>query len=182
MDKLKFEIGFWHPFGPHAGESPEEIIERKKYEIKATGWTLWSFQFRHTLDLWYAEIKKINPDHVVVFCSEGKGANDPKSNPKFCDYYRPINETVPIKIPPKIQIPHPLGKKIKGSAFIVKNIIYPAYYEAMPIEWLKNGEWQTTLLPTRPEYLIKFGGGQPIKRFRAILELQSPYLAEISTN
>ncbi len=176
---LKFEIGFWHPFGPHGGETPEEIIKRKRGEIGRNGWTLWSFQFRNTLGPWYQEIEKIDPGNVLVFCSEGKGARDPIGERKYCSYYIPVGEVAPRKIPMGIQIPHPMGKKTRGSAFIVKNIICPAVYEATPIVWLKGSGWQTAPLPTRPEYLIKPGQGQPMRRFRAVLELKWPYLAEV---
>ncbi|MFA5084244.1 MAG: hypothetical protein WC475_02590 [Candidatus Paceibacterota bacterium] len=176
----KFEIGFWHPFGPHAGETPEEIIKRKNEEIKKNGWTLWSFQYRKTLGLWYQEIKKIKPNGVFVFCSEGVGARDPMRIPKYCTHYLPANETIIKKIPKEIKIPHPLGDGTKGSAFIVKDIIYPVEYKATSIEWLKDGKWQTTPLPTRPEYLIRLGLGLPMRKFRAILILKAPYLAEIS--
>lgn len=46
MDFAAFGIGFWHPFGPHGQESPEQIIERKREEITVNTWTLWSFQYR----------------------------------------------------------------------------------------------------------------------------------------
>jgi len=179
MNLLEFKIGFWHPFGPHAGETTEEIIKRKRDEINKNGWTLWSFQFRNTLKLWYQEIEKAKPNRVLVFCSEGKGARDPIGERKLCNYYIPINEVRPKEISIEIQIPHPMGKRTKGSAFIVKNIIYPVEYKAIPIEWLKNTKWQTAPLPTRPEYLIRFGQGRSIRKFRAILELQYPYLAEV---
>ena len=126
------------------------------------------------------EIKeKMNLENVFVFCSEGKGARDPVSERKYCNYYLPIGESVVKEIPIEIQIPHPMGKKSKGSAFIVKNIIYPVDCETTTIEWLKEGKWQTAPLPTRPEYLIKSGRGQSMRKFRAILELQYPYLAEV---
>src|SRR5262245_29022138 len=41
-----FELGFWHPFGSHGRESPEDIINRKRSETDKNGWTLWSFQYR----------------------------------------------------------------------------------------------------------------------------------------
>jgi hypothetical protein len=41
-----FELGFWHPFGSHGRESPEDIISRKRSETDKNGWTLWSFQYR----------------------------------------------------------------------------------------------------------------------------------------
>ncbi len=28
LSYAKFEVAFWHPFGPHGGEEPKEIIER----------------------------------------------------------------------------------------------------------------------------------------------------------
>jgi hypothetical protein len=180
--KPKFRVGFWHPFGPHAGETAEEIIRRKQKEIEINGWTLWSFQFRNTLLDWYREIGKIKPDGVLVFCSEGKGARDPVGDKKYCNYFTPMGETALKTIPPEIQVPHPMGAKTKGSAFIVKNIIYPTSHEVVPIEWLKNGQWQTTPLPTRPEYLIKPGNGHLMRGVRAILELETPYLAEVSAN
>ena len=72
-----------------------------------------------------------------------------------------------------------MGSKTKGSAFIVEKVIYPVQYEAIPIEWLKDGQWRTGPLPTRPEYLIKVGHGEPMRKFRAVLELKAPYLAEV---
>jgi hypothetical protein len=35
VNYAEFDIGFWHPFGPHGGETPEDIIERKRAEIAA---------------------------------------------------------------------------------------------------------------------------------------------------
>jgi hypothetical protein len=179
---LKFKIGFWHPFGPHAGETHEEIIIRKRDEIKKNGWTLWSFQFRNTLNLWYQEIQKNKPNNVLVFCSQGKGARDPISKCKKCDYFIPINKNKKVKIPATIEIPHPMGQKTQASAFIVKNIIYPADYKITKIRWFKDKKWQTKPLPTRSEYLIKSGNGKPMRSIRAILELKYPYLAEVGVN
>jgi len=182
IKKLEFEIGFWHPFGPHAGETAEEIIKRKQKEIEKNGWTLWSFQFRKNLSDWFDEINKANPKNVLVFCSKGKGAKEPKSKTKLCSHYTPVDNTEPIKIPSRVKIPHPMGKRTKGSAFIVKRIIYPIPdpIYAPSIEWIKKGQWQVATLPTRPEYLIRAGKGQPTREFRAILELRPPYLAEVS--
>lgn len=174
-----FEIGFWHPFGSHAGETADKIIERKRKEIEKNGWTLWSFQFRNTLLGWYREIRNVGPSSVPVFCSEGKGASDPTSDKKHCNYFRPVEESGRRPIPTSIEVPHPMGSKTKGSAFIVENIIYPASFEPVKVEWLKNGEWQIAPLPTRPEYLIRPGNGTLMRGVRAILELRAPYLAEV---
>ncbi len=175
----KFEIGFWHPFGPHAGETPEQIIERKQKEIEKNRWTLWSFQFRNSLLDWYREIKKVRPNKVLVFCSEGKGARDPISEKKHCNYFSFIGENNKKSIPEEIEIPHPMRNKNKGSAFVVEEIIYPASFEAVNIEWLKDQRWQTALLPTRPEYLVRPGKGLPMRSISAILVLKAPYLAEV---
>ena len=75
-----FELGFWHPFGSHGRESPEDIISRKRSETDKNGWTLWSFQYRRpeALDAWYRELSFAKPrGPVVVFCSMGHSAIDP---------------------------------------------------------------------------------------------------------
>ena len=56
MSYLDFEIGFWHPFGPHGRETPTHILERKRREIEANGYTLWSFQYRTMLLDWHREL------------------------------------------------------------------------------------------------------------------------------
>ena len=114
-----------------------------------------------------------------MFCSEGKGASDPKGIRQYCNYYIPTGQTVPMSIPAAIKVRHPMGSRTKGSAFIVKNVIYPVEAQSISIEWLKQGEWQTTSLPTRPEYLIRAGNGHPMRPFRAVLDLQAPYLVEV---
>jgi hypothetical protein len=61
-------IGFWHPFGAHAGESRDAIVVRKRAEIEANGWTRWSFQHRKSLDAW----RGLLPTSAAVFvlCSD----------------------------------------------------------------------------------------------------------------
>ena len=70
----KFELGFWHPFGPHGGETPQSIVARNCRQIAANGWTLWSFQYRtrKTFDDWSRELARVSAK-VPVFCSNGKG-------------------------------------------------------------------------------------------------------------
>jgi hypothetical protein len=67
-----FQIGFWHPFGPHDCENADQILNRKRDEIAKEGWALWSFQFRKTLALWWQEIEKAKPRKMLVLCSQGK--------------------------------------------------------------------------------------------------------------
>jgi hypothetical protein len=79
MDYGKFGHGFWHPFGPHGKETPEEIIDRKRKEIEVNDWTLWSFQYRRllVLEAWRGVLLAGARPHVFVFCSTGCGAVDP---------------------------------------------------------------------------------------------------------
>jgi hypothetical protein len=73
-----FELGFWHPFGSHGREPPDDIINRKRSETDKNGWTLWSFQYRRpeALEEWYRELSFAKPrGPVVVFCSMGSFCN-----------------------------------------------------------------------------------------------------------
>jgi hypothetical protein len=51
------------------------------------GWTLWSFQFRNTLALWWSEIEKAKRRKVLVLCSNGSNARDPQGQKIYCSYY-----------------------------------------------------------------------------------------------
>ncbi|MBC7400889.1 MAG: UPF0175 family protein [Mucilaginibacter sp.] len=175
------EIGFWHPFGPHGGETLEDIINRKAAEIEKNGWTLWSFQNREkTHQLWTDRISEHNPSRVFVFCSEGKGTQEPKGETKEYHYYKPYGESQSIKIPKDIHVLHPSPKI--GSAFIVKSIIFPTNNQGQTtIQWLhKEKGWIGDKIPTRGEYLIKVGKGRNLGKYRAILELEYPYIAEVT--
>lgn len=181
--ELNFEIGFWHPFGPHCDETPAEIIERKRKEIRDNGWTLWSFQYRtpETLKAWYSEIIKQRPKYVLVFCSDGTGAKSPKGKTVRCRNYIPITALKSEKIPLNVKVLHHLGDKPKGSAFIIQDIIYPVTSKLETAQWLyQNKKWRSDKIPTRSEYLIRTGRGEPLRKFRAILILKPPYLAEVT--
>lgn len=183
MNKTKFTIGFWHPFGPHGGEDRDSIISRKQQEIKDNkGWTLWSFQDRksETIDQWVEEIKKYN-QRVFVLCSDSdsKSTKNPSGKVFFVKQYQFVNSDEWINIPPAIEIPHPFGKKSKALAFKVKSI-YNLGAMKLPegIKWLcVDGRWREDKLPTRGEYLIKSVGDCKIRNVYQILELEHPYLA-----
>jgi hypothetical protein len=180
-----FSIGFWHPFGPHAGETAEEIIARKRDEIDANGWTFWSFQMRRTLSSWHNEIMLTKPQKVLVFCSEGKGASDPSGAVEYGSSYCMIDDDSWQAVPSAIKIPHPIGKKYEASAFVVADIVHPIKaIELFPAQWhtLNGGPWRDDIIPTRGEYLIRRGGSLNIRRYRAVLVLKAPYLAVVSTS
>lgn len=191
MDYEQFDIAFWHPFGPHGRETPKDIIERKRAEIAANGWTLWSFQHRLMLDDWHRELASAEQSSVFVFCSEGRGAVDPArdgtpNRPIDCQNYHfvGIQDAEVRPIPSAIRVPHPFrpGKDL-ASAFVVHRVIYPIEpFDRPAVEWFspKRGPWCQTALPTRGEYLVRRGGTIPMRSVSAVLELKPPYLAIVS--
>ena len=103
----------------YAGETAEEIIQRKQNEIKKNGWTLWSFQFRNTLDSWYQEIEKMNPESVLTSVSKERVLVILSESKNIVIYHIPVGETIPKKIPEYIQIPYPMGSKTSISALLL---------------------------------------------------------------
>jgi hypothetical protein len=188
LNYAHFQIGFWHPFGPHGHEEAKEILERKRREIDENKWTLWSFQKRHVLDAWLCEIHKVNPDAVHVFCSMSTGAVTPEHDPVDCTSFLWMGEPASAwrQMPEKIRVPHPFRDgSNEASAFVVERVeAAPDPFELPKIEWLcfKGGpHWRRDRVPTRGEYLIKAGGGERMRRCRAVLILKDPYLALVRT-
>jgi hypothetical protein len=73
----KFEIGFWHPFGPYTGLSAEEVLEWKGGEAARHGWTLWSFVYSSkAAEAWLGLLSKTEGP-VYALCSHSPGARDP---------------------------------------------------------------------------------------------------------
>lgn len=186
-----FDLAFWHPFGPHGKETPNEILQRKQREVEVNGWTLWSFQHRPMIKHWYGELSAGPIKPVYAFCSDSRHAVDPdregtlaKATP--CKQYRFVGESdLEFKpIPSAISVPHPFRPgKWMASAFVVSRIIYPiGQFERFAVVWFSptNGPWCQSPLPTRGEYLIRRGGTASIRPIRAVLELKPPYLAVVA--
>ena len=55
-----------HPFGPHGRETPEQILDPKRSEIAANGWTLWPFQYRRPELLEVSLLPALRQDGNVV--------------------------------------------------------------------------------------------------------------------
>ena len=128
-----FKIGFWHPFGPHAEETPEQIIRRKSDEIASNGWTLWSFQHRKTLASWCSTIRESGADKVFVFCSHSAATRNPSSKAIPCTRYRFADSSIWQPFPNGVKIPHPFGPgKKTAAAFVVQNLIYPMSVSSYP--------------------------------------------------
>jgi hypothetical protein len=191
MSYTEFNIAIWHPFGPHGRETVEQIIERKRREIKANGWTLWSFQYRRpeVLEEWSRYLSAASEMDQIAFCSYSPDAVDPADakvpiETTDCKSYRFAGQAQWRPWPNGIKVPHPFrGKRRHASAFVVKQIIYPIEHFSLPnVQWLSHGAWQESRVPTRGEYLMRRGGIVPLRRVRAVLKLQEPFLTTVSAD
>ena len=87
MKCLECEHVFYSIIGNHAGETPNNIINRKKEEIDRCGYSLWSAKIdkKSVEQVW-----KLTPDNnVIVLCKTNDRARDPvkASNvPYFAQY------------------------------------------------------------------------------------------------
>jgi hypothetical protein len=181
MPKIAFKIGFWHPFGIHAGEAKDKIIKRKKEEIRNNGWTFWSFQLgaEEKLKQWRTEIKK-HGQRVFVLCSDSKNATDPTGECFLAKEFKEGEDWK--KIPSDIEIPHPFGKKQFACAFKVRAIYDKEEFKIpLDITWycVHDLNWRDDNLPTRGEYLIKIGGNSKLRDVSSVLELEYPYVTII---
>jgi hypothetical protein len=134
---------------------------------------------------WLGEIRRLEPEAVYAFCSESRGASDPPSKPVACKRYRFIEEEAWRPLPAVVSIPHPFRPNAtEASAFVVQRIIDAGDAGDAPrIEWfsLTSGPWRRHSVPTRGEYLIRPGRGEPMRKWRAVLVLRDPYLAVVSS-
>lgn len=190
MSDVKFEFAIWHPFGPHGSETVEEIIKRKRQEIRKNregGWTLWSFQHRRTTVLmeWSRALSRVK--RRVVFCSDSPKAVDPSakdeaSRPTPCMSYRPPFSNEWRRIPAMVKVPHPLRVgRTRASAFVVSNIRYPLHLSELPAMCcFSKKRWRSKLTP-RGEYLIRAGRTGRLRPVLALLELKHPFVVAIST-
>jgi hypothetical protein len=190
-------IAFWHCFGKHAGEDRDAILSRKEREIRANGWTLWSFSKRtwfKILNPWREQVKKAAPSKVIVYCSDSPKARDPARNPKGCtaraSEYQCSEGEPWLRIPESVCVPHPFGGKVEASAFKVARVVRQptAGFDDRGFEWFGSGRWRKEgpfstrpgELPTKPgEFLIRPGGKCKLRRVYAILELAPPYVVMI---
>ena len=131
---------FWHCFGVHAGESPDDIINRKRREIDANGgWTLWSFSGKRpqTVEIWTSEIQLASPSHVHAYCSKSRNAVDPKGAPAFAREFRSVGQQLWQPIPESIKVPHPFGRNATASAFRVSKVLHVSEVNiSSEFEWL----------------------------------------------
>ena len=183
MNWSDFELGFWTTFGPHGGETPEQILERKDAEIASTGWTFWSFQHRtrSSIQNWANAIEVAKPKAVYVVCSKSPGAKDGQGAVRGCTEFLSPHSVLWEPIPPTIKIPHPFNRTNSATAFVVKSIVRPEKLEqpSFAVEWFSENAWRADKVPTLGVYLIKPGGQFPLRNVGAVLELQPPYVVSV---
>ena len=174
-------------FGPHGRETADQIIQRKRREIEHNGWTLWSFQYRRAelLEEWSRLLSAAGKP--VVFCTNSPSARDPAETgapveAKHCCGYRLAGHMQWQPLPEGVIVPHPFkrGRK-QASAFVVEGIVHPLEaFVLSKVQWLKDGQWLETRVPTRGEYLIRRGGSSIMRSVRALLVLRPPFLATVT--
>lgn len=187
MNWNQFEIGFWHPFGQHGGETRDHILRRKAEEISRNSWTLWSFQFRRAewLRRWSQAIDKSGSSSVFVLCSDsrGQGNSEPQGTVSQAQHYSLVDDIEWRSVPETISIPHPFGSKERATAYMVKRIIHPSHLSGRPdffLQWLlEDGSWSNARPSTRGEWLIRRGAGTAVGSVYAVLELQPPYIVNL---
>src|SRR5262245_43024034 len=178
-----FQLGFWHPFGPYTGLSTEEVLERKRREVEANGWTFWSFAYTPTAAAWLELLTSFS-GRVFAFCSASPGAKDPDIHRGglSASHYQYFSDDLWQEMPPPdvMNVTNPFKYSGRALAFKVRRVIsLPAVVPPLTIEWYSRSEqrWRSDRLPTRGEFLIRRGGSLPPRRVCALLELAEPYLA-----
>lgn len=179
----KFQIGFWHPFGPYTGLSTEQVLDWKGAEIQRYGWTLWSFVYSESAQAWIDEMKNFSGP-VFVLCSHSPSARDPDSHngTRLATHYQYFSDAdwQPMPDPSLMKVTNPFKIHGRALAFRVRQVI-PMSPTIPPfaIQWYSRQEkiWCDGKLPTRGEYLVRRGGTHRARRVSAVLELMEPYLA-----
>jgi hypothetical protein len=181
-------LAIHHPVGPHAGESLAQIIARKKLDIAAYGFTLWSFSSarKERIDTWRTQLKSNNQSNCVVLCS-GETSKDPLTNNNNINWLTEYSYDQQNwqKLPnTKMVSYHRKANKngIVASAFIVEDIIVPDNVKFERINsWYSNKDqkWVNSPLPTRGEYLIEMPELYMLKKGKSVkllLKLKYPFM------
>lgn len=181
------QLYFWHPVGPHAGESLAEIVARKGSDVQRFGFTPWSFAPARLerVVAWRAELEKRGQETAIaVGC--GDSTSDPSvrsgSEPRWLTEYSEDLVTWK-KLPSKKMTSYhraPSKSGVVASAFLVTRVSAPPEMRvARPRHWFsaKHSVWYDGALPTRGEYLV--GQPPPLSsgtRVRVLLELKHPFV------
>jgi hypothetical protein len=178
----RFDLGFWHPFGPYAGLSPAQILEWKASETARYGWTFWSFAYAPP-EAWLDQLASASGP-VFAFCSDSKAARDPDQHhgARLASHFRHVDDGdwQAMPEPHIMKVTNPFKRKDRALAFKVARVL-PVSPQVPPfhVEWYSKGDraWRLDVLPPRGEFLIRKGGRAQLRPVSAVLELTKPYLA-----
>ena len=178
-------ICFWHPVGPHGGETLDQIHDRKARDVEKYGFTLWSFAPATALRVyaWRAELRRADVDACRVLCC-GNATRDPSLTSGEVRWLTEYSEDLLVwkKLPhPRMTSYHrePTKAGFVASAFYVTSIEKPRAKVARPDRWFRanNGAWERSQLPTRGEYLVRAPRvGNEWTDLRLLLSVVAPYV------
>jgi hypothetical protein len=180
-----FQFGFWHPFGAYTGQSGAEVLAVKRAEVQRNQWTLWSFVYSSSADIWLEQLSAATgPVHVL--CSHSPKAVDPDLNrgEVAATHYRELASESWQAMPAQdiLKVTNPFKNQGRALAFKVVGVhpIEPAV-PSFGVEWYSRQErrWRGDKVPTRGEYLIRRGGSAAPRAVGAVLELAPPYLVVV---
>jgi len=181
----QFELGFWHPFGPYTGLSVPEIVRWKRDETERFGWTLWSFAYSPSAQIWQDALTAFD-GAVFAFCSHSPAARDPDihQGQLLATQYRYIGESVwrSMPDPDQMKVTNPFKRRGLALAFKVRRVVeIQPTIPPIQISWFlkRDRSWCSQPLPTRGEYLVRRGGACTLRRVSVLLELMPPYLTEL---
>lgn len=186
IDAFSF-LCFWHPVGPHGGETLAEIKRRKLVDVETYGFTVWSFApaTEARVSAWRAELKRKALDTCSVLCC-GNNTTDPSlSNGKarwLNEYSADLMTWKPLPHPRMTSYHRGLTKGgFVASGFFVTSIEVPETMRIKrPETWFRaNGNtWEQGVVPTRGEYLVQRPRIEPEAgmRLRVLLSITYPYV------
>jgi hypothetical protein len=180
------DLCFWHPVGPHAGESLASIVSRKRRAVGRYGFTLWSFAAakQQRVDAWRGELRESGQHKCVAVCC-GETARDPMRSERdvhwASEYTRDLTKWEPL--PSKRMTSYHRGPNSRGitsCAFVVEAIEAPDDLAvARPSSWFRaaDGAWESGPVPTRGQYLVRMPAPEPGGRtVRVVLYLKAPFV------
>jgi hypothetical protein len=182
-----YTLSFWHPVGPHAGESLQAILVRKQQDIAQYGFALWSFAPARDARVvaWRHELLLHEQKTCWVLCS-GKNCRDPHQGGAviWAHEYSSDLQTWRAVPHPQMTSYHraPSSNGILACAFMVNKLEQPPDMNIpRPRSWYRTADrcWtQDPPVPTRGQYLVRLSqtdnGVQ--QHIHCLLETTAPFV------
>lgn len=159
-------LSFWHPVGPHSGESLADIISRKKRDVETYGVTYWSFSPAKIdrVEEWRREFALHKQSQAMVHCS-GARTKDPGAESRAIWMQDVSHDTKRwMRLPNNAMTSYHKSANSNGvaaSAFVVSDVSEVNHAVIRPKHWYSSTDraWKSSMLPTRGEFLIE----EPLK-------------------